>query len=86
MYAVGTKLADRAGMVKMIISKGADVNAKDNGGETALSMAMKNWHLKSIHLLIAAGAKGGIVIALILPVILIALLLVAIWRIFFIRK
>ena len=40
-----------------MIEKGADVNAKDKFGKTALMLASKNGHLEMIELLKANGAQ-----------------------------
>ena len=45
-------------VVKELLSKGADVNAKDNKGNTALTYALKNQENKNlIQILRSAGAK-----------------------------
>jgi len=43
---------------KILIAAGADVNARDEDGKTALSTAKENVHDDHIKLLKAAGAKG----------------------------
>ncbi len=42
--------------VKSLLAKGADVNAKDKGGGTALMMAINNNHAGVVRLLIDKGA------------------------------
>jgi ankyrin repeat protein len=44
-------------MVELLVSKGADVNAKDEIGETALDCAARCGHFEIAHLLKNAGAK-----------------------------
>lgn len=46
----------QAGIVKMLLTEGAEVNAKDKRGRTALDAAR---NVPIIHLLKAAGGKGG---------------------------
>ena len=44
-------------VVKLLIEKGADINARDNSGRTALMIASKNGHTQIVELLKAHGAK-----------------------------
>jgi ankyrin repeat protein len=44
-------------LVKWLIERGADVNAKASSGETPLSVAMKRGNTKIVAALVAAGAK-----------------------------
>jgi ankyrin repeat protein len=48
---------NRAGTVKLLIEKGADVNAKDNGGRSALSLAKSARRTNIVQMLVAAGAS-----------------------------
>ena len=48
---------DCLNVVQELLAKGADVNAKDKDGDTALSVAKKNGHSDVAQLLIKAGAK-----------------------------
>ncbi len=43
-------------VIRLLIERGANVNAKDKDGNTALMMAVKNGYLDKIQLLIANGA------------------------------
>lgn len=45
-----------AAVVKVLLAKGADVNAKDDGGRTALMTASDNGHLDVVKALLAKGA------------------------------
>src|ERR1700730_10299053 len=47
---------DRAA-VQALLAKGADVNAKDNGGRTALMMATVTGHPDVVQTLLAMGAE-----------------------------
>ncbi len=47
-----------AGIVQTLLAKGADVNAKDNDGGTALIMASQEGHAGIIQTLLAKGADG----------------------------
>jgi len=44
-------------IIKKLIEKGADVNEKDNDGETALMIESKNGHVEIVQELIKAKAK-----------------------------
>ena len=44
-------------IVKLLLSKGANVNKKSNHGDTALMLAKYNGHIKIADLLRKAGAK-----------------------------
>ncbi|MGP8090842.1 MAG: ankyrin repeat domain-containing protein [Syntrophobacteraceae bacterium] len=44
-------------VVQLLLGKGADVNAKNNGGKTALTYASGRGHQEVKDLLIKAGAK-----------------------------
>ncbi len=48
---------DNEPMVKLLISKGADVNAKSNDGQTALTLAIERGNKEIEKLLIARGAR-----------------------------
>jgi ankyrin repeat protein len=45
-------------IVKLLIEKGADVNATDILGDTALMYAAEEGRTETVNLLKAAGAKG----------------------------
>jgi ankyrin repeat protein len=45
-------------LVKWLIDRGADVNAKSSSGETALSVALQRGKTKIVSTLLAAGAKA----------------------------
>jgi hypothetical protein len=47
---------EKVNLVKYFIEQGADVNQKDENGQTLLSMALKNSDLRSFRLLIESGA------------------------------
>ena len=44
-------------VIKALLAAGADVNAKDKYGETALTLAKEKNNSEIINLLLAAGAK-----------------------------
>jgi ankyrin repeat protein len=46
-----------SGLVKMLVSSGADVNAVDKNGATPLILAMQNKHDEIVEMLKLAGAK-----------------------------
>ena len=48
-------------VVKVLLAKGADVNAKDNAGNTALMVAAKYGHPEVVKILKDAEVKSGIV-------------------------
>jgi len=43
--------------VKLLLDKGANINAKDKNNSTALSLATKNGHKKIVEILKAKGGK-----------------------------
>ena len=45
-------------MVQLLIDKGADVNAKNNEGQTALAFVTESTYGKIIQKLVAAGSEG----------------------------
>jgi len=49
--------------LKELISKGTDVNAKNNAGETALEVAIQEYHQDIVRLLIDKGAEVSINVA-----------------------
>jgi ankyrin repeat protein len=46
-------------VVKLLLEKGADVQSKDNSGDTPLSMAARNRHQAVMKLLLEKGADVG---------------------------
>ena len=50
-------LGGQTEIVKELISKGANVNDKDNSGNSALNIAKKNKEKEIINILKKAGAK-----------------------------
>ena len=44
-------------VMKSIIGRGADVNARDKGNWTALHLATRNGHLEAVNILLDAGAE-----------------------------
>jgi ankyrin repeat protein len=48
---------DNIRMTQLLITKGADVNAKGNSGETALSVAKEKGHTEIVELLRKHGAR-----------------------------
>ena len=54
MEAAGSGRTD---IVQLLLAKGADVNAKNNYGETALFWAKKMGHKEIVRILKEAGAK-----------------------------
>ncbi len=44
-------------VVKLLLAKGADINAKTKGGQTALMAASSGGHQEVVNLLKAHGAK-----------------------------
>lgn len=51
---------DKVDFLKFLISKGADVNAKDHFGQSALVRAFLHDNLKAVDILISAGADWTI--------------------------
>lgn len=51
-----TALEGNTSIGELLISRGADVNATNNSGETALSLAAHNGHIRFIQGLLAHGA------------------------------
>ncbi len=49
-------LMGHADSVKLLLEKGADVNAHDNGGRTALSLANEFGRANIVEMLVKAGA------------------------------
>ena len=49
---------DNVEVVRLLLSKGADVNAKNSDGDTALTDAAKKGHVGVVVLLRQAGAQG----------------------------
>ncbi len=49
-------LEGRTEVVKELLCKGADVNAKDGAGRTALMFAVINLHRETVHALLTHGA------------------------------
>ena len=41
----------------MLINAGADVNAQNDDGETALSLALEEWRTETANVLRSAGAR-----------------------------
>ncbi len=46
-------------MVELLIAKGADINARGNDGETALSLAQKRGKTAVVQVLSNRGRKGS---------------------------
>ena len=62
--ALCSEIHDAAGRgdlpaVTSLLAKGADVNAKDNSGQTALMFASSNGHKEVVQLLLAKGADAN---------------------------
>jgi ankyrin repeat protein len=57
MLLVGAASTGDTEKVQALLAKGADVNAKDNKGRTALMGANKKGHKEIVQLLKKAGAK-----------------------------
>jgi ankyrin repeat protein len=53
----GFSLAGHREVVKLLLAKGAEINAKDKNGKTALILAARTNHPDVRQLLIEAGAK-----------------------------
>jgi ankyrin repeat protein len=51
----------RTEAVNKLLAKGADPNARDDIGQTALMGAARNGHVKTVLVLLAAGAAGAAV-------------------------
>ena len=52
-----TALGGHKEIAELLITKGANVNAKNNGGETPLDWAIKRKHTETTNLLRKHGAK-----------------------------
>ena len=48
-------------LIKFLIENGADVNAKDKGGITALMNASNKGHIDIVHLLLEKGADVNVI-------------------------
>jgi ankyrin repeat protein len=49
---------ERKRLVELMIERGANVNARDRNGRTALDAARKAGHAEVVELLVAHGATG----------------------------
>ena len=45
-------------MVTLLVERGADLNARDSRGDTALAVAAANGHNRAVALLRDLGARG----------------------------
>ncbi len=54
-------LSDHAGIVRLLLEKGAPVNAKGSTGDTALHWAAQNGNFEIAEMLVKAGAKVNVV-------------------------
>ena len=54
---MGTSFEGHLDIAKLLLDKGADVNAKSKDGDTALMAASEKGHTKIVELLKARGSK-----------------------------
>ena len=59
MYAAANPTAD-TGILEQLIEKGANVQAADNTGKTALMYAAEGGDIGKVRLLLAAGANASV--------------------------